>query len=216
MLLSARGRTRLRLSSIEPREVTDELVGFLGKGLCRHLHIPLQSGDDAILASMKRNYTAGYYLDLINKISNQAKGIALGADVMVGFPGEGETEFLNTMRLIEQSPLSHLHVFSYSPRPGTSAAAMKHQISTKQKRERSEAILSLGMKKNMDFRLKHLNSELFVVVEDKTDATTGHYTGLTDNYIRVQILGAHKGHIGKELKICIKEVKKDSNIGIIL
>ena len=215
-LLEAREGTRLRLSSIEPREVTDELIGFLGKGMCRHLHIPLQSGDDAILASMKRNYTADYYLNLIEKISKQVPGAALGADVMVGFPGEGEKEFQNTMRLIEQSPLTHLHVFSYSPRPGTLAAEMKHQVSAQQKRERSAAIRSLGLKKNMDFRQKNLGSELFVVVEDKADVNSGLFTGLTDNYIRVQLLGSHTGHIGKKLKICIKEVKKDSNFACIL
>lgn len=214
-LLSARGRTRLRLSSIEPREITDELIGFLGNGLCRHLHIPLQSGDDAILENMKRNYTAGYYFDLLKKISKQVPETALGADVMVGFPGEGEKEFQNTVRLIEKLPLTHLHVFSYSPRPGTSAASMKNQVPGRRKRERSEALRSLGMKKNMDFRQKFLGSELSVVVEDKPDEKTGLFTGLTDNYIRVQILGSHKGHIGKELKICINEVKKEGNFAYI-
>jgi len=215
MLIALRGDARIRLSSIEPGEITRELIGFLGNGLCRHLHIPLQSGDDAILASMKRNYTSGFYLTLLENITQQVPGMALGADVMVGFPGEGEKEFQNTLRLIEQSPLTHLHVFSYSQRPGTPAADMKEQIPEDVKKDRSEALRNLGRQKNLQFRRMHEGSLLNVVVEDKVDAHTGLLTGLTDNYIRVHIHGAKAGHIGKKINIGITDAKEQANFGEI-
>ncbi len=215
-LILSRSKTRIRLSSIEPNEVTREMVAYFGQGICRHLHIPLQSGDDAILESMKRNYTSRFYEDLLEHIVKQVPGIALGADIIVGYPGEGEKEFQNTMRLVERSPLSHLHVFSYSPRFGTPAAEMKDQVPEILKKDRSAALRNLGMKKNLLFRKAHQGSELDVIVEDKVDRDTGLLTGLTDNYIRVMIYGAKKGDIGKKIKVTINEVKEQVNFGLIL
>jgi threonylcarbamoyladenosine tRNA methylthiotransferase MtaB len=192
------------------------MVPHLGQGLCRHLHIPLQSGDDAILASMKRNYTFRFYEDLLEQIAKQVPGIALGADIIVGYPGEGEKEFQNTMRLVERSPLTHLHVFSYSRRPGTPAAEMKDQVPELIKKERSAALRALGVKKNLLFRKLHQGSELDVIVEDKPDCDTGLLTGLTDNYIRVMIYGAKAGDIGKKINVRINEVKEQGNFGLIL
>jgi threonylcarbamoyladenosine tRNA methylthiotransferase MtaB len=204
-LLSARGKTRIRLSSIEPKEITEDIVGFLGNGLCRHLHIPLQSGDDTILTSMKRHYTSGFYLSLLEKISMQVPGVALGADIMVGFPGEGEKEFQNTLSLVERSPLTHVHVFSYSPRPGTPAAELTGQVPEKIKKERNEEMRNLGIKKNLLFRQQNIGAELFAVVEDKRDASSGLYTGLTDNYIRVQVADLKKEDIGRVVRVSITE-----------
>lgn len=215
-MIASRGRTRIRLSSIEPKEVTREMISFLGQGLCKHLHIPLQSGDDSILASMKRNYTSHFYFELLENIARQVPGTALGADVMVGFPGEGDKEFHNTLRLVEQSPLSHLHVFSYSPRPGTPASVMGNQVQKKIKQERSEALRALGARKNYLFRKLHLGSTLSAVIEDKIDPNTGLLSGLTDNYFRVQIEGAKAEHIGKEVDICINTVKEQDTFGKIL
>jgi threonylcarbamoyladenosine tRNA methylthiotransferase MtaB len=211
-LLNKRSVSRLRLSSIEPKEITEGMIDLLGQGLCRHLHIPLQSGDDAVLASMKRDYTVGFYRELLEHIAQKVPGVALGADVIVGYPGEGDAEFQNTMDLVEKSPLTHLHVFSYSPRPGTPAADMEAQVPEQVKKERSETLRKLGGKKNLDFRKKCLSSELKVVVEDKVDADTGFYTGLTDNYIRVNISGAKKGHIGREITVRIKKVTESLTI----
>jgi threonylcarbamoyladenosine tRNA methylthiotransferase MtaB len=215
-LILSRDRTRIRLSSIEPNEVTQEMITFLGNGLCRHLHIPLQSGDDAILASMKRSYTSRFYRKLLEHIAKQVSGIALGADIIVGYPGEGEKEFQNTMRLVELSPLTHLHVFSYSPRPGTQAAEMKEQVPESVKKERNVSLRTLGMKKNLFFRKLHLGSELKVVVEDKVDSDSGLLTGLSDNYIRVMIYGAKKGDIGKKINIRLNVVQDEKNYGNIL
>ncbi len=215
-LISKRGHTRIRLSSIEPTEITAELISFLGPALCRHLHIPLQSGDDTILTAMKRNYTSGFYRGVLENISQRVPGIALGADVMVGFPGEGEKEFQNTLELVERSPLTHLHVFSYSPRPGTLAAELKRQVPDEVKKERSETLRELGNKKNLDFRKKCQGSELKVVVEDKKDVQSGLLTALTDNYMRVLVFGAKNSHIGKEMSVRIEKVEKEANSAIIL
>jgi threonylcarbamoyladenosine tRNA methylthiotransferase MtaB len=216
MLVQSRGGTRIRLSSIEPNEITREMINYLGQGLCRHLHIPLQSADDAILASMKRNYNSRFYEDLLEHISKQVPGIALGADIIVGYPGEGDKEFQNTMRIVERSPLTHLHVFSYSPRPGTPAAEMKDQVPEQIKKERSAALRELGMKKNLLFRKMHQGSELDVIIEDKIDRDTGLLTGLTDNYIRVKIFDANKEDIGKKIRVRINEVKEKGNFGLML
>jgi len=210
ILLSQRCGSRLRLSSIEPKEISEGIIELMGQGLCRHLHIPLQSGDDAILASMKRDYTAGFYRELLEQIAQRVPAVALGADIIVGYPGEGDAEFQNTMDLVEKSPLTHLHVFPYSPRPGTPAADMEAQVPEQVKKERSETLRSLGRKKNYYFRKKFQGSTLNVVVEDKIDAITGLYTGLTDNYIRVYISGAKEAHIGKEILARITMVTEDA------
>jgi threonylcarbamoyladenosine tRNA methylthiotransferase MtaB len=215
-LILSRGRTRIRLSSIEPNEITREMIKYLSEGLCRHLHIPLQSGDDAILASMKRKYTSRFYEELLENIAKQVPGVALGADIIVGYPGEGEKEFQNTMRLVERSPLTHLHVFSYSSRPGTPAAYMQDQVPEQIKKERSSSLRTLGQKKNLLFRKVHQGSKFSVVVEDKLDRDTGLLTGLTDNYIRVMIYGAKTGDIGKKINVMITEVKEQRNFGVIL
>jgi threonylcarbamoyladenosine tRNA methylthiotransferase MtaB len=216
ILLNKRSGSRLRLSSIEPKEITEVMIDLLGQGLCRHLHIPLQSGDDAVLASMKRDYTAGFYRELLERIAQKVPGAALGADAIVGYPGEGDAEFQNTMDLVERSPLTHLHVFSYSPRPGTPAVDMEAQVPEQIKKGRSETLRKLGRKKNFDFRKKCLGFELKVVVEDKVDADTGFYTGLTDNYIRVCISGAKKGHIGREIAVRITRIVDGVTIAEIL
>jgi threonylcarbamoyladenosine tRNA methylthiotransferase MtaB len=215
-LVARRGCSRIRLSSIEPREITEGIIRFLGSGICRHLHVPLQSGDDIILASMKRNYTASFYRDLLERIVRDVPGIALGADVMVGYPGEGDAEFKNTMRLVESVPITHLHVFSYSPRPGTAAALMNEQVPEQIKKERSETLRRLGNEKNYSFRKTQEGACLSVVVEDKVDPHTGMLSGLTDNYIRVLISGAARGEIGKKIQVRITDVKKGENFAIHL
>ena len=214
-LLSRRAQARIRISSIEPQEITDGLTALIGHGLCRHLHIPLQSGDDAILSSMNRNYTSGFYRKLIFRLADLVPQLAIGADVMVGFPGEGDAEFQNTVKLIEQAPLTHLHVFSYSPRPGTSAADMRVQVPETVIKERREVLRRLGREKNHLFRHKCLGSEFNVIVEDKIDKHTGQWTGLTDNYIRMQIKGLSDGQIGKEVRVLFNDIDNDANFAII-
>jgi threonylcarbamoyladenosine tRNA methylthiotransferase MtaB len=214
-LVARRGDTRLRVSSIEPAEVTPGIVSMLGNGLCRHLHIPLQSGDDGILAAMNRDYTASSYGKLIDSIAARVPGVALGADVMVGFPGEGERQFENTRKLIEDLPLTHLHVFSFSPRPGTPAAIMQHQVPERAKKERSEVLRRLGSKKNHEFRSGFIGKEMDVVVEDRKGKE--EWTGLTDNYIRVSIKGMKKRKANCHETVLIDDVNEmiTTGVGII-
>jgi threonylcarbamoyladenosine tRNA methylthiotransferase MtaB len=211
-LVGKRGTSRLRLSSIEPRELTSGIIELLGKGLCRHLHIPLQSGDDTILMAMRRDYSAEFYHDLLKAVSTKIPDIALGADVIVGFPGESEKQFQNTLRFIEASPLTHLHVFSYSPRPGTPAAEMKEQVPASVKKKRSEMLRLLGSEKNLTFRKKILETVMNVVVEAKSDASKDMLTGLTDNYIRVFIDGADDEQIGRVIPVRITKVDGKSTL----
>jgi threonylcarbamoyladenosine tRNA methylthiotransferase MtaB len=211
-LINRRGNARMRLSSIEPQEVTSGIIELLGKGLCRHLHIPLQSGDDTILMAMNRDYNVEFYQEMLISISKNIPDIALGADVIVGFPGEGEIQFQNTLRLIETSPLTHLHVFSYSPRPGTLAASMENQVPESTKKKRNGMLRHLGNEKNYSFRQKMLDTKLHVVVEGRTDASMGMLSGLTDNYIRVFIDNIDDDQIGREVPVRITKVDIKSTI----
>jgi threonylcarbamoyladenosine tRNA methylthiotransferase MtaB len=214
-LVSRRRGARIRLSSIEPREVTAELVGFIGQGLlCRHLHIPLQSGDDEILRAMNRNYTAAFYRDLVASIARRVPGMALGADVMVGFPGEEERHFQNTLRLIEELPLSHLHVFSYSPRPGTPAANLPRQVNENIKKERNEMIRSIGLRKNIAFRKTMVGANVEVVLEGKMK--DGGVVGLTDNYLKVTVAGADADQKSSLLKVNVENVDDHGINGMII
>ncbi len=214
-LLARRKHARIRLSSIEPNEITSEMVDLFGQGMCRHFHIPLQSGDDAILRSMHRDYTAAFYRKLVETIVCKVPDVAIGADVMVGFPGEDESAFLSTFKMIEELPLTHLHVFSYSPRPGTAAAVMKGQVPNTIKKQRNEALRDLGLRKNLEFRNRFKGRILNVVLEEssQSDEGEGEGSGLTDNYIRVTVSGVKRSDFGKEVPVLINEVRDHDVIG---
>ena len=183
---------RLRLSSIEPREVTDELLALIGNSsgrICRHLHIPLQSGDDAILAVMNRDYDGDFFRGLIEKVRCAVPGIAMGIDVMAGFPGETEAAFERTLRLVEELPVAYLHVFPFSRRPGTPAASMTGQVSQEEKMRRTQRLRALGAAKRRSFAERFLGKTLEVLVEERQDRETRHLVGLSDNYIPVAVRG---------------------------
>jgi threonylcarbamoyladenosine tRNA methylthiotransferase MtaB len=183
---------RIRLSSIEPREITSELLLLMGSSgiVCRHLHIPLQSGDDKILAAMNRDYDAAFFRDLIRNILETIPGIAIGIDVMVGFPGETEAAFANTLRLVEELPLAYFHVFPFSRRPGTPAAAMPNQVPEADKKRRVERLRTIGTEKRRTFAEKFIGAPLAVLIEGKKEKSTGFFTGFSDNYIPVVCRGA--------------------------
>jgi threonylcarbamoyladenosine tRNA methylthiotransferase MtaB len=182
-LIDRPGLGRLRLSSIEPMEIDDRLIELTGSGkLCRHFHVPLQSADDAVLSSMNRGYSADEYFSVIDKLERAAPGACLGADVIVGYPIEDDASFEETYRRISDSPLNHLHVFSYSPRPGTPAHALGDAVHGDVKKERSKRLRELAAIRNMEFRRRFAGRDMEVVVEDKDGLTSG----LSDNYIRVR------------------------------
>ncbi len=185
------GLLRLRLSSIEPNDITPDLLDTLAGSsvFCRHLHVPLQSGDDEILHKMGRRYNAWEYYRLVKVLKENITGLGLTTDVIVGFPGESENHFSNTCALVEELSFSGLHVFKFSPRRGTPAADFDGQIEPHVKEERSRKLIQLGRRLGARFASSHLGQQLEVLVEERYQNKSGLYTGLTDNYIRVVFPG---------------------------
>lgn len=185
------GLKKVRLGSIEPREFTSELIEEIATNpkVCRHLHIPLQSGDPEILQAMGRNYTPDDYEKLIQRLKEKMPELGLGADVIVGFPGEEESHFCHSVELIERLPLTYLHVFSFSPRPGTLAAVLPGQVDGTVKRKRSQDLRALGRQKSQEFKEYYLGKEIEVLVENSPDKETGHPKGISDNYLKVLLPG---------------------------
>ncbi len=182
---------RIRLSSLEPHLIDPELIDLIATSprICRHLHLPLQSGDSEILKRMGRKYTPEDYRKLLIKIRRKIPSIAITTDVMVGFPGEKEHHFQNTLRFVEETRFSRLHVFRFSPREGTRAFSMRSWVDEKTKRERSRVLRELGKRLTEEFILRFLGSTLTVLVENRRDSKTGLLCGYTDNYIRVLVEG---------------------------
>ena len=181
------GLRRFRVSSIEAAYITDPMVDFFAtsRKFCRHLHIPLQSGDDGILKAMRRPYSRSQYIELAEQLARRIPGIGIGADVMVGFPGETDAAFQNTRDLIERCPLVYLHVFPYSPRRKTPAARMDGQVSAEAKKRRGAELRALGDRKAQAFYRQFLRETLEVLFENRREAGTGYLQGVSDNYIRV-------------------------------
>jgi threonylcarbamoyladenosine tRNA methylthiotransferase MtaB len=180
------GLARLRLSSIEPTDFTDELIDLIGDtdaGICPHVHVPLQSGDDRILKLMGRPYTRAFYGDLIGRIADRVPRCGIGADVMVGFPGEDGEAFDNTRRLLSDLPVTYLHVFSFSMRAGTRAPLLKGQVDPQEKKRRSHVLRELGMRKGYLFRESLVGKNLEVLTLARR--VDGLVSGLSGNYVRV-------------------------------
>jgi threonylcarbamoyladenosine tRNA methylthiotransferase MtaB len=182
--------TRLRLGSIEPQEIDEDLIEAVANSniLCPHFHIPLQSGDDAVLQRMNRHYRGRFFAELVQKITQRLPDAAIGLDVITGFPGETEGEFENTRRLIEELPISHLHVFPYSRRPGTPAADFPDQVPGPLARERAAQLRMLGEQKLQDFARRFLGRQLHVVVEG--GRRDGLCKGLSGNYLQIAFPGS--------------------------
>lgn len=182
---------RIRLSSIEPLEITDELIDLISASsarpghICRHFHIPMQNGDDTILQRMRRPYRQQDFRDRIETIHRALPEAAIGADVMIGFPGETETAYRNTLSFIKSLPLSYLHVFPFSPRKGTPAYTFPDRVPPDLIKERCREIRDLGRHKRRVFLERQINSEVEVLVETTPDVKTGRLTGVTSNYIKV-------------------------------
>jgi len=157
--------------------------------LCPHLHVPLQSGDDGILAAMRRDYDAAFFRDLIGRIAAAVPRVAVGIDVLAGFPGETEAAFVNTLRLVQEMPIAYLHVFPYSRRPETTAATMPGQVPEEVKKHRAEQLRRLGTQKRRAFAEQFIGEPLRVLVEGRRDKTTGFPLGFSDNYIPVAVRG---------------------------
>ncbi|MBI2902171.1 MAG: tRNA (N(6)-L-threonylcarbamoyladenosine(37)-C(2))-methylthiotransferase MtaB [Candidatus Methylomirabilis oxyfera] len=213
-MLEVAAPARIRLSSLDPHEVGDDLIGLFGRfgNLCRHLHLPLQSGDDRVLTLMRRAYKAEMFRRLVERLAEAVPGIAIGADVIVGFPGEGEVEFERTYRLLERLPIAYLHVFSYSQRDGTVAASMRDQVPKSVKASRSFALRSLSEAKWSLFRRTQVGQPLTAVVLDRRDARTGRLEALTDNYVTVAFDGGQTA-VGRTVNLTIEAVSEGRTLG---
>lgn len=173
------GLLRIRLSSIEPMYLTEKLIDGIAATpkVCRSLHVPLQSGDDGILKAMNRDYSRNDYLALVDHARKKIPDCGLSTDVIVGFPGEGEKEFQNTVDLINKAMFSRLHVFSYSRRTGTPAVNFPGHVNPVIKKQRNRSLRELGARQMRSFAEQYLGQEVELLVEQKGE-------GLTSNYIR--------------------------------
>ena len=205
-LLAETDIERLRLSSLQPREVSPELIGlWRDKRLCRHFHLSLQSGSDGVLRRMRRGYTAAGYLGAVALIRDMVPGVAITTDVIVGFPGETDAEFEESYELCRQMGFARIHVFPYSPRQGTQAALMPERVGEGVKRERSQRLLALAQESAQSFRQGFLDKTMAVLWERQAG---GVWTGLTDNYIRVYAK-SNEDLTNKLLPARLMEIKGD-------
>ena len=179
---------RVRISSIEPNLLSDEIIQFVhnSNSFVKHFHIPLQSGSDKILKLMKRRYLKNLYISRINKIKELMPDCCIGVDVIVGFPGETEEEFNETYEFLDALNISYLHVFSYSERDNTESLKINHKIPKKIRATRSQILRKLSEKKKMNFYKSNINQIRPVLFESKN--YDGYIYGYTDNYVRVKTL----------------------------
>ncbi|MBL5767437.1 tRNA (N(6)-L-threonylcarbamoyladenosine(37)-C(2))-methylthiotransferase MtaB [Heyndrickxia sporothermodurans] len=211
MLLSdmeaqVKGLKRIRISSIEASQLTDEVIEVINKSklIVRHMHIPLQSGSDTVLKRMRRKYTMAEYAERLVKLKKALPGLAVTSDVIVGFPGETEEEFMETYNFIKDHKFSELHVFPYSKRTGTPAARMEDQIDENVKNERVHRLISLSDQLAKEYASRFENEVLEVIPEEKykEDPSSGLYEGYTDNYLKV-VFPATEDMVGKLVKVKI-------------
>jgi len=185
-ILHDTGIGRLRLSSLQPQEISAEFLAlWQDKRLCRHLHLALQSGSDTVLQRMRRCYSLDDYRRAINLIRGAIPRVAITTDVMVGFPGESDEEFEQSYHFCQQAGFANIHVFPFSPRPGTLAARMPQQIDERVKKERKQKTLELAESCRQTFYRRFVGQTMKVLWEKEVSPGSGIYSGLTDNYIRV-------------------------------
>lgn len=194
-ILSETALEKLRISSVEPMDWSDDLIELVSTSprIAKHAHVPMQSGSDAVLRRMHRKYRPWHYREKIEKIRAAMPMAAIGADVMVGFPGETDAEFDETRRLIEDLPFTYLHVFTYSARPGTAAAQLDKQVPVQIARDRNRVLREIGAGKKLAFMSTFLHGSIEAItlnVAGKNEE--GDYTeGLTDNYLPIRVKGKH-------------------------
>lgn len=198
------GRFRVRLSSIYPVDIDERLFTLVTSHprMCRHLHLPLQSASPAVLRRMGRHVALGRLLELTWRLREASGRFGIGADIIAGFPGETEDDFAETCRFVEASALTYLHVFPFSPRPGTAAAAMEGQHSPETIRERSRRLRDLSTRRRAEYRASHPGGEVEVLVERRRDRATGLLTGFTTDYLRVWFRGSD-AWMARLARICL-------------
>ncbi len=205
------GIERYRISSIEPNLITDEIIEFCAASpkFMPHFHIPLQSGSTKLLGMMRRRYTAERYRERIAKIRSLMPDSFLGVDVIVGFPGEGEEEFMESYRLLEEVGASFLHIFPFSERPGTPAVDMPNKVQPSISTERVARLEELSTRLHRSFAERYLNTERDVLFESTEH--DGRMYGYTDNYLRVYAT-YNERYINTICRVALKEIDADGNI----
>ena len=183
---------KLRISSVEPMDWSDELIGMMASSprIAKHAHVPMQSGSDRVLRAMHRKYRPWHYREKLEKIRAAMPMAAIGADVMVGFPGESESDFEQTRRLIEELPFTYLHVFTYSSRPGTPSAAMRNQVPVQIARERNRILRDLAAEKKLAFMRAFVGRTVEAITLNVFDGKSTE--ALTDNYLKLRLQGLHE------------------------
>ena len=196
---------RLRISSIEESEITDELIDLLNTNekLAKHLHIPLQAGSDHVLKLMNRKYDLKTYKNKINYIYEKVKDVAITTDVIVGFPQESDEDFIDTINTCKQMKYSKIHVFPYSSRKGTVASKMSGHINGIIKKQRAKELLNLSNELGLAYNQQFLNKEVEVLIEEEV---SGYYIGHTTNFIKVKVLSNKVIERNSIIKVKVKEV----------
>jgi threonylcarbamoyladenosine tRNA methylthiotransferase MtaB len=210
-LISIKELGRLRLSSIEPNEINQQLISRIKNSdkICRHLHLPIQSADDRILKKMNRKYKMKLVRSLIERLIKEIPEIGISCDLMAGFPGEDDNNFKKTLNFIKKYDLVKTHVFSYSDRKQTAAYNFKPKVSKEVKTERALLLKKASLESAARFKKKFLKKELEVLVEEQPDKKTKLLCGYTDNYIRVNLINGKDYLKGRLTPIQITLLKND-------
>ncbi len=213
-LVTVDGLLRIRISSIEPNLLTDELLDFWFAHdiLCHHWHIPLQSGSNAILQKMQRRYLTGVYAERVERIKSNVPDAGIGSDVIVGFPGESDVLFNETYKFLNDIPISYFHIFSYSERSNTQAAAFDKKIDPHIKAKRSEILRRLGNQKRYVFYETFVGRTVPVLFE--SEYPDGTFSGLTKEYVRVEVK-SNANLTNTIIYVTIKEAFSEKCIGTI-
>lgn len=213
---NVKGLKRIRISSIEASQITDEVIEVIDQSelIVRHLHIPLQSGSNSVLKRMRRKYTMEFFGERLERLKEVLPGLAVTSDVIVGFPGETEEEFMETYHFIRDHKFSELHVFPYSKRTGTPAARMEDQIDEEVKNERVHRLISLSDQLAKEYAAQFEGEVLEVIPEEefKENAEKGMYVGYTDNYLKV-VFPATEDMVGQIVKVKITKAGYPYNEG---
>ena len=238
-ILAETSLEKLRLSSIEPMDWSRQLIGMMAGSarIAKHAHVPMQSGSDRVLRLMHRRYRPWHYREKIETIRAAMPTAAIGADVMVGFPGETEADFDETRRLVDSLPLTYLHVFTYSSRPGTPSAAMRDQVPVQRRRERNRILRDLAAEKKMAFTRFFAGGEIEAITlgsgalvptgmaglaqapDQPADGSSvpgdqGFTEALTDNYLKLRLRGRHPGN--RWIKAHVERVEDGYLVGTAL
>lgn len=206
---------RIRLSSLEPQEIGNELIRLIKDGsVCPHLHIPIQSGSNKILRAMNRGYTTEFIEQVINNIITGYPNMSIGTDLIVGFPGENDKDFNDTVNTINKLPLSYLHVFPYSRRPNTTASLFPDQVNSRVKKDRINSVIAINEMKKKSYMTRNIGQILDVIVEQK-DTNDLYYRAISDNYLRIFVM-SRVLVAGERLKVRVTSLTEMGLIGEVL